>query len=778
MKKIYLLAALAFLASTLSGQTDWVKYPDNPVLEPVVEDDGAARGGPVVYRDGVFHMWYSKSLADTIDAHIGYATSPDGIQWTKYVDNPVLVTGPEGSWDELHCFFPTVLIRDNVFHMWYLGRAGGSDSNERKIGHATSSDGIHWEKDPQNPVLDRGPEGSPDAYYILALSASHDDSLFHLWYGANNGVDDFYYTCHATSEDGSVWSKDPENPVLTGDIWDTPLCFPGPTLFDGSGFQMWYTGGESGATRKVGYATSTDGTNWVKPSESPVLVGGQPGEWDEGAVAIRGIVYDNTTAKYLMWYSGTNGVGFAETTETAWMLVNTDKIWGMTWISDSSIYAFAGGKEYPWIGNETWRYNTNTNNWTQLADMPMAIYGEGIGQVGDKIYLVAGWQNTSDADYTWITVDSIMEYDMARDTFIFRQTAPYKMGSMISCMMNDEMYLFGGVTGLGKGYPNEARKYDPVTEQWDTTSVPDMQYPHLMHGTAEVLDGMIYVLGGTGIPPDFSSQRSEKYDGSKWDPIAEMPVPSVLHTSVIHDNKILLFGGDSLWTPQSGNATNVIQEYDPSEGSWRLKEPMPFIGASMVGGKVGNFVYLAGEPGTWRFNLDSLQEWCEQVSITEPADSLVIGDEFTLSANVLPSDFAIQDIIWSSDNDSVVMVLDSLNGIFRGKNEGSATITASLKYGSCNDSCTLNVMTTNIKPNSASVYISLYPNPVKDHLNIHVRPDGDHFVEITALTGQIVYSDVMERSEYVVDLSGFEKGIYFVTIRSKDFLKTEKIIKQ
>jgi hypothetical protein len=345
-------------------------------------------------------------------------------------------------------------------------------------------------------------------------------------------------------------------------------------------------------------------------------------------------------------------------------------------------------------------------------------------------------------------------------------------------MMDDEMYLFGGVSGLGTIYSNEARKYDPVNEQWDTTSVPDMLYPHLMHGTAEVLDGMIYVLGGTGIPPDFSSQRPEKYDGLKWEPIAEMPVPSVLHTSVIHENKILLFGGDSLWTPQSGNATNIIQEYDPLDDSWILMEPMPFTGAAMVGGKVGNFVYLSGVPETWRFDLDSLQEWCEQVSITEPEDSLVIGDEFTLSASVLPSDFAIQDIIWSSDNESVVTVLDSLDGIFRGESEGTATITASLKYGSCEDSFTLNIMTTDIKPNSASVYISLYPNPVKDLLNIHVRPDGDHFIEITSLTGQIVYSDVMEGSKYVFDLSTFEKGIYFVTVRSKGFLKTKKIVKE
>jgi N-acetylneuraminic acid mutarotase len=794
MKKIYLLAALLFLFSSLSGQTEWSKYIGNPVLKTETEDDGASRGGPVVYHDNTYHMWYSKSLNDTIDANIGYATSSDGIQWTKYGDNPVLVCGPEGSWDESKIFFPTVLIRDNVFHMWYLGQPSGSDYHEHKIGHATSTDGIHWEKDPQNPVLIKGPEGSPDANYILGLSAAHDDSLFHLWYGANNAMDDFLYTCHATSPDGIAWTKDPYNQVLKGDGWDSPLCIPGPVVFDGSVFRMWYTGGEAGDTRKIGYAASLDGTDWVKPADSPVLSGGQPGEWDEGAVAVRGILYDSTNQKYLMWYSGTNGIGYAQSEprdlQEAWKLMNNFALGNKTCVSDNLIYVFAGGGEDWWIGDETWCYNTNTDLWTRLADMPMAMTSGGVGQVGDKIYLVAGWRNTSGSDDSWITVDSIQEYDIARDTFIFKQKAPYRMASMISCMMHDEMYLFGGIGIPGElTYPYKARTYDPVSGQWDTT-LPDMQYPHLLHGTAEVLKGDIYVIGGHGATPDFIIARSEKFNGQEWTPIAEMPVPSVNHTSVVHDNKILVFGGDSLWTRQKSNSMDLIQEYDPLTDSWKLMEPMPFRRNSMGGGKVENSVYLIGglldqrDPGTWnsevwRFNLDSLQEWCEEVSITEPSDSLEIGNELTLTANVLPSDFANKDIIWSSGNGSVVTVLDSIKGIFRGESEGTATITASLKYGSCIDSYTLAVIdtVTNIKPNSALVYFTLYPNPVKDLLNIHLNSNGDHKIEIVALTGQVVYSDLMESSEYIIDFSDYEKGIYFVSIRSKEFVTTRKIIK-
>ena len=567
----------------------------------------------------------------------------------------------------------------------------------------------------------------------------------------------------------------------------------------------------------------------------------------------------------------------------AWKLMNNDARGRVTCVSDSLIFAFSGGEEGWWIGNETWCYNTNTNNWVQLETMPMAMTRGGIGQVGDKIYLVAGYRNESESHYNWITVDSILEYDIAKDTFIFKDKSPLKIGSSISCMMNDTMYLFGGIgsTDPAVDYPYDAMIYDPVNEQWDMASVPDMQYPHLMHGTAEVLNGDIYVLGGCYYEtyPNFFIQRSEKFDGEKWDTIADMPVPSVLHTSIVHDNKILLFGGDDFWSPQTSSSTNLIQEYDPLNDSWRLMEPMPFKRSNMGGGKVGNFVYLSGgylddrKPETrvfevQRFNLDSLQEWCKELIINEPSDPLEIGDEVMLTADVLPSDFANKTIIWSSDNESVASVSEA--GIITCKDLATATITASLKYGGCSDSYILEV--TDITPpglsiekdtidlkNETTVKVSstekgyvylvsentgkdqihnnmiqdslaveadtwtdlafdnleqgtywlyaidesynisepetlilinstgnsqrivenfrIYPNPTRNMLTIETSILGLYNIEITSMNGQIIFSKEFDGTSNQIDLSSFQKGMYLITVRYRDYVRREKIIK-
>ena len=52
-----------------------------------------------------------------------------------------------------------------------------------------------------------------------------------------------------------------------------------------------------------------------------------------------------------------------------------------------------------------------------------------------------------------------------------------------------------------------------------------------------------------------------------------------------------------------------------------------------------------------------------------------------------------------------------------------------------------------------------------------------HTIEITSLNGQLFYSTKMEGTIHHLDLSSCQKGVYFITIRSNDFVTTEKIIK-
>jgi hypothetical protein len=72
---------------------------------------------------------------------------------------------------------------------------------------------------------------------------------------------------------------------------------------------------------------------------------------------------------------------------------------------------------------------------------------------------------------------------------------------------------------------------------------------------------------------------------------------------------------------------------------------------------------------------------------------------------------------------------------------------------------------------------SIYPNPTYTLLNIETCISDQYNIEITSLNGQLVYIGRMEGLTHQIDLSSFEKGLYFITIRSRDYVRTEKIIK-
>jgi hypothetical protein len=74
---------------------------------------------------------------------------------------------------------------------------------------------------------------------------------------------------------------------------------------------------------------------------------------------------------------------------------------------------------------------------------------------------------------------------------------------------------------------------------------------------------------------------------------------------------------------------------------------------------------------------------------------------------------------------------------------------------------------------------NIYPNPTSDLLTIETKSRGHNSIEITLMNGQLLYSDEIEGpTVHQIDLTSFQKGIYFVIIRSRDYVRTEKIIKQ
>lgn len=126
--------------------------------------------------------------------------------------NPIISPGKEGQWDAGALGSMTVVKAKDVYHMYYEAWGVRSkkhwsheEYNSLQIGHATSADGVHWVKDPANPVIPKGKQenawdrdGTWDPFVI------YEDGLFKMWYGGGNKVCDWGY---AVSKDGTHFTK-------------------------------------------------------------------------------------------------------------------------------------------------------------------------------------------------------------------------------------------------------------------------------------------------------------------------------------------------------------------------------------------------------------------------------------------------------------------------------------------------------------------------------------------------------------------------------------------
>lgn len=79
---------------------------------------------------------------------IGLAFSSDGLHWTKYERNPILDAGRQKEWDSAGVYCPVVWQDQET---WQMVFTGCNSEGQYQVGYATSKDGVLWTKSKDNP---------------------------------------------------------------------------------------------------------------------------------------------------------------------------------------------------------------------------------------------------------------------------------------------------------------------------------------------------------------------------------------------------------------------------------------------------------------------------------------------------------------------------------------------------------------------------------------------------------------------------------------------------
>ncbi|MCD6596234.1 MAG: hypothetical protein J7L04_01015 [Bacteroidales bacterium] len=211
--------------------------------------------GYILLEDAIYKMWYTGyDGSDNPTMHLGYATSDDGIHWTRYPGNPIF--------DEYWTEDVQVVKHEGKY---FMVAEGVND-----IAHMlTSSDGIHWLRKGglnirkvNGEPIDSGAYGTPTLWI--------EDGQWYLFYERGDlGI------WLAVSTDQKVWTN----------IQDEPVIKMGPDKYDAKGvavnqivkykakYYAYYHGtpDENWTSWNSNVAVSDDLIHWTKYKNNPIV---------------------------------------------------------------------------------------------------------------------------------------------------------------------------------------------------------------------------------------------------------------------------------------------------------------------------------------------------------------------------------------------------------------------------------------------------------------------------------------------------------------------------
>jgi hypothetical protein len=184
---------------------DWIPYEGNPLFTGTGREswDREIRERGFILREGDgWRLWYTGYDPSRGEAKaLGYATSADGVRWTRHPGNPVF----DRVWTE-DVF---VFRHDGLYHMFAEGRGD--------IAHRlTSRDGLHWEEQGSLDVrtksgkpLSPGPYGTPAVWV--------EGGTFYLFY---------------ERDDKGIWLATSRDLKTFTNVQDEPVIELGPDAYD------------------------------------------------------------------------------------------------------------------------------------------------------------------------------------------------------------------------------------------------------------------------------------------------------------------------------------------------------------------------------------------------------------------------------------------------------------------------------------------------------------------------------------------------------------------
>jgi len=223
--------------ATSGDGTHWQKQ--GVILSPDArtwEGSYIAANGSALWYENQFWYWYQAGPRER--PRIGLARAVDTHSWRKE-PRPVLEPGPYGSWDEYGVADPDVVRIEPYFYLFYLGQ---DRARRQRLGVARSTDGVRWQKLRANPILELGDAGAFDENGLGEPAVWNSHGFYWMLYTGRD-ISENRRLGLARSTDGVHWRK--LRTVFGGDqLWDAKVICDPTVEVSGSVIRVWFGGGD------------------------------------------------------------------------------------------------------------------------------------------------------------------------------------------------------------------------------------------------------------------------------------------------------------------------------------------------------------------------------------------------------------------------------------------------------------------------------------------------------------------------------------------------------
>jgi N-acetylneuraminic acid mutarotase len=389
--------------------------------------------------------------------------------------------------------------------------------------------------------------------------------------------------------------------------------------------------------------------------------------------------------------------------------------------------------------------------------MPEIRYGHTVNELNEKIYVVGGASTETSA----LVIKTALVYDDSSGQWTNIPLLNNKgRGAHTSCIVDGKLYVIGGTDG--SKVLSTMDMFDPNTCEW----VPKNSMPTDRELLASAsIDGKIYVIGGlrkVGGAFDYGGLNTmEMYDvlTETWSQLPDMPTKRWGHSAIVYNSKIYVFGGVTFFPT---TVFKTVEVYNPQDRTWITKSGiMPTARYNLTACLLDSNIYTIG--GWLHSDFGPIYD---KVEVYNPET-----DEWK-TERPLPVTRAV----------NASLVLDGKIYVYGGSSTNHPLIGTSDIYEFTQPLVPVEFTSFTEVPKEVTLSQN-YPNPFNPSTKINWQSPviGRQTLKVYNVLGKEVATLIDEykqagKYETEFNAANLPSGVYFYRLRAGDFIETKKMI--